>query len=269
MPPKRDDDHRHRPVTTVPPSPQPRVVKERLQKLLSRAGYASRREAERWIAGGRLTINGDQARLGSVAGPQDRLCLDGRPLVWPDPPCHPRVLLYHKAEGEICTRRDPAGRRTVFEQLPVLLDSRWVGVGRLDINSSGLMLFSDDGELAHRLMHPSAQIEREYLVRVRGSVAPRLLQRLLDGVELEDGWARFSDIQASEVDRDGANRWFCVVLLEGRNREVRRLWESQGLQVSRLKRVRFGNVFLGPRDHRSHWRELSEAELLGLQALLP
>ena len=273
MPPERGGGGRRRRRPLQSPSAQEpsagRAGKERLQKLLSRAGHASRREAERWIADGRLTLNGVQARLGSVAGPQDRLCLDGRPLPWREAPRDPRVLLYHKSEGEICTRRDPAGRRTVFEQLPPLPASRWVGVGRLDINSSGLMLFTDDGDLAHQLMHPAAQIEREYLVRVRGAPAPELLRRLLDGVELEDGWARFSDIQAAAVDRDGANRWFCVVLMEGRNREVRRLWESQGLQVSRLKRVRFGNVFLGSRDRCGHWRDLSDRELGELRALVP
>ncbi len=247
------------------PAPSAGGGKERLQKLLSRGGYASRREAERWIADGRLTLNGVQPRLGSVAGPEDRLCLDGRPLPWPETPRCPRVLLYHKREGEICTRYDPSDRPTVFEALPPLHGSRWVGVGRLDINSSGLLLFTDDGGLAHRLMHPSAQIEREYMVRVRGTVTPAQLRRLSDGVELEDGWARFSDIQAAEGDRDGANRWFCVVLLEGRNREVRRLWESQGLQVGRLKRVRFGPVFLEPKDRRGHWRDLTEREVVALQ----
>jgi 23S rRNA pseudouridine2605 synthase len=172
-----------------------------------------------------------------------------------------RCLLYNKPTGEVCSRKDPEGRRTVFERLPKVKGGRWISIGRLDYNTSGLLLFTTDGELANALMHPSANIEREYLVRVKGDVAEEQLQAMLDGVLLDDGVARFTDIQPGRGDEDSANHWFYVVLMEGRNREVRRLWESQGLVVSRLKRVRYGDLFIPSSVKKGQWQELGQAEV--------
>ncbi len=224
--------------------------------MLARAGLGSRREVEHWIATGRLAINGATAQLGQHWQAGMRLTLDGKSLRLPTQRVGLRVLMYHKPEGEICTRSDPQGRPTVFDRLPPIRGGRWIGIGRLDANSSGLMLFCNNGTLARHLMHPSANIDREYLVRVRGNVDEALLQRLRQGVVLEDGPARFSDIQTG-----GGYRWFRVVLRRGRKREVRRLWESQGVQVSRLKRTRFGPVSLVGYLRRGEWRELCAAEL--------
>ena len=174
------------------------------------------------------------------------------------------MLIYNKPEGEVCTRDDPEGRPTVFDQLPGLKQGRWVNVGRLDINTTGLLLFTTDGELANRLMHPSWQMDREYAVRVMGEVDEEMIERLKEGVMLEDGPARFTDIVSSGG--EGINRWFHVCLLEGRNREVRRLWESQGVRVNRLKRVRFGPVFLGAEVPVGRWREMNQQELDVLSA---
>jgi len=176
-----------------------------------------------------------------------------------------RVIMYNKPEGELCTRKDPEGRRTVFERLPRLKGERWIAIGRLDINTSGLLLFTTDGELANRLMHPSTQVEREYAVRVMGDVKREHIVAMVDGVMLEDGPARFTDVQ--EFGGEGINTWFHVVILEGRNREVRRLWESQGLTVSRLKRVRYGNIFLDKRAKAGEWVELSQDEVDDLATL--
>jgi 23S rRNA pseudouridine2605 synthase len=234
---------------------------EKLQKVLARAGIASRREIERWIEAGRVTINGKAAQLGDRVGARDRLMVDGQ-FVEPAPAEEARCILYHKPQGEVCSRSDPEGRRTVFERLPKLKAGRWISIGRLDFNTSGLLLFTTDGELANALMHPSSNIEREYMVRVMGDVEEEMLQRMLDGVMLEDGIARFTDIQ--EMGGEGINRWFCVVLMEGRNREVRRLWESQGLTVSRLKRVRYGEVFIPSKVKQGQWMELERAEVKSL-----
>ncbi|MCB1674737.1 MAG: pseudouridine synthase, partial [Halioglobus sp.] len=186
---------------------------------------------------------------------------DGKPLA-PVPARRTRCILYHKPTGEVCSRDDPQGRRTVFQRLPKLKAGRWISIGRLDYNTSGLLLFTTDGELANALMHPSANIEREYMVRVMGSVQPDMLQRMSEGVMLEDGVARFTDIQ--DGGGDGINHWFYVVLMEGRNREVRRLWESQGLTVSRLKRVRYGEVFIPSRVRQGQWTELDPKEVKSL-----
>lgn len=237
---------------------------EKLQKVLARAGLGSRREMERWIEQGRVTIDGRPAALGDRVDPRRRLAVDGRVLEAP-PPTETRCILYHKPTGEVCSRKDPEGRRTVFENLPRLPSGRWISIGRLDFNTSGLLLFSTDGELANALMHPSSNIEREYMVRVMGEVTTDKLQNMLDGVMLEDGVARFTDIQ--EGNGDGANRWFYVVIMEGRNREVRRLWESQGLTVSRLKRVRYGDVFIPSRVRQGQWVELDPKEVKGLYRL--
>lgn len=234
---------------------------ERLQKVLARAGIASRREAEDWISAGRIKVNGAQARLGQRVIASDAIALDGRLLEREALSASVRrVLLYNKPVGEICTRHDPEGRRTVFESLPKLREGRWLNVGRLDINTSGLLLLTTDGELANRLMHPSFGMDREYAVRVHGEVDEAMLERLKQGVTLEDGKARFSDIQKAP-EGDGINHWYHCVVLEGRNREVRRLWESQGVQVSRLKRVRFGPVFLTAKLAQGRFRELTQAEV--------
>ena len=237
-------------------------MKERLQKILARAGLGSRREIEDWIRAGRVAVNGRTARLGDQAGPRDRITIDGRPVRLQ--PAERRVILYHKPAGEVCTRRDPEGRPTVFRNLPRVKGGRWIAVGRLDLNTSGLMLFTTDGELANRLMHPSREIEREYAVRVLGQVPAEILDALQRGVQLEDGPARFESI--TDAGGEGANHWYHVVLKEGRYREVRRLWEAAGVTVSRLIRIRFGPVRL-PRNLRTgHWRELGGRELDALLA---
>ena len=213
---------------------------EKLQKVLARAGMGSRRELEEWISAGRVKVNGQIATLGDRVTAADRITVDGKKLAAPSGKTGHSVLLYNKPLGEICTRNDPEGRPTVFDHLPKLQHARWVTVGRLDINTTGLLLFTTDGELANKLMHPSTQIEREYAVRVMGEVTDEMLRNLTRGVELEDGIARFDGI--SDGGGEGANHWYHVVIQEGRNREVRRLWESQGVKVSRLKRVRYGNI---------------------------
>ncbi len=216
---------------------------EKLQKVLARAGYGSRRVMETWISAGRIKVNGAIAGLGDRVGPDDKILVDGKKLAANTAIEVPqRILLYNKPIGEICTRDDPEGRKTVFDNLPELHHARWVVIGRLDINTSGLLLFTTDGELANRLMHPSSQVEREYAVRVLGDVSPEMIAAMHEGVMLEDGKARFTDIQYFAG--ENSNHWYHVVILEGRNREVRRLWESQGVRVSRLKRVRFGNIFI-------------------------
>jgi len=221
--------------------PQP-AADEKLQKVLARAGVGSRREMERWIEEGRITVDGRAAKLGDRVQSGQRLRIDGRLLPSPTLAPKPRVLLYHKPEGEMTTRSDPQGRPTVFDNLPSIRHGRWVAIGRLDVNSSGLLLFTTDGELAHRLMHPSAEVEREYAVRVLGAVAMESIQRLTSGVTLEDGPARFDSV--IDAGGSGANHWYHVVLREGRNREVRRMWEAIGAKVSRLIRVRYGIVTL-------------------------
>jgi len=234
---------------------------EKLQKVLARTGLGSRREMERWIEQGRIGIDGRVAQLGDRVGAGARITVDGKPLNRA-PASETRCILYHKPVGEVCSRKDPQGRRTVYERLPPLKSGRWISIGRLDYNTSGLLLFTTDGELANALMHPSANIEREYMVRVMGGVDEAVLQRLVEGVMLEDGVARFTDIQ--DGGGDGINHWFYVVIMEGRNREVRRLWESQGLTVSRLKRVRYGEVFIPSKVKQGQWVELEPKEIKSL-----
>ena len=231
---------------------------QKLQKVLANLGLGSRRKMERWIEEGRVTVDGSVATLGDRVHAGQALRLDGKPLEV-DAAEQVRVLLYHKPVREVCSRDDPEGRKTVFERLPKLNSGRWISVGRLDFNTSGVLLFTTDGALANALMHPSNAIEREYLVRVMGRVDEPMLERLKDGVELDDGPARFSDIQ--EGGGDGINRFFYVVLMEGRNREVRRLWESQGTAVSRLKRVRYGEVFLPSKLKKGQWLELPQRDV--------
>ncbi|NVK39940.1 MAG: pseudouridine synthase [Oceanospirillaceae bacterium] len=240
---------------------------EKLQKVLARSGLGSRREMERWIEEGRFTVDGERAGLGDRIGPDARVMLDGRPvkLIF-ERESQRRVLIYNKPLGEISTRHDPEGRKTVFDHLPPLSQGRWIAIGRLDINTTGLLLFTTDGELANAMMHPSAQVDREYAVRVLGNVDDEMLERLKQGVLLEDGVARFTDVQF--FDGEGANKWFHCVVMEGRNREVRRLWESQGVQVSRLKRVRYGPLFLPSDVPVGTWKELTPKEIKALSKML-
>lgn len=233
---------------------------ERIQKVLARGGLGSRREIERWIEEGRLTVNGTKVELGQSLSSGDVLHLNGRIVKWEKFAQQPtRVLVYHKPTGEVVTRRDPEGRPVIFTQLPKLQVGRWIAVGRLDINTSGLILVTNNGELANRLMHPSTEIEREYAVRILGEVDDEMLERLKTGVELEDGKAHFDDIQFFAG--EGANKWYHVVVKEGRNRLVRRLWESQNVKVSRLMRVRYGPAALPERVKAHSFYELDEKEL--------
>ncbi|GGK74202.1 23S rRNA pseudouridine(2605) synthase RluB [Amphritea balenae] len=240
---------------------------EKLQKVLARSGVGSRREMERWIEAGRISVNGELATLGDRISVRDEVEVDGvaQKMVF-DRDSERRVLVYNKPLGEVSTRHDPEGRATVFDHLPPLKQGRWIAVGRLDINTSGLLLFTTDGELANNLMHPSANIDREYAVRILGDVNDDMIARLKKGVLLDDGMARFSDVQY--FDGDGANKWYHVVVMEGRNREVRRLWESQSVQVSRLKRVRYGPFFLPSEVKAGHWKELEQKEINMLSSMM-
>lgn len=235
-------------------------MSEKLQKVLARVGLGSRRYMEEVIAAGRVSINGKVAQVGERIEPADELRIDGRKVQFQiEDEIRRRVLIYYKPEGEICSRNDPESRPTVFEQLPSIPGDRWVMVGRLDINSSGLLLFTNDGELANRLMHPSNEIEREYAVRVMGEVTPQIKKNMTQGVVLDDGPAKFESF--SEIGGEGINRWYQVVVKEGRNREVRRIFESQGLKVSRLLRTRYGTVIL-PRELRTgRWIELDKNDI--------
>ncbi len=239
---------------------EPRPSGEKLQKVLARAGLGSRRDIEQWIADGRVKVNGAVATLGARVEPRDAISVDGQLLKREDAQVVRRVLIYNKPEGEICTRDDPEGRPTVFDRLPRPKEGRWINIGRLDINTTGLLLFTTDGELANRLMHPSYEMDREYAVRVRGEVTEEMVEQLKAGVMLEDGPAKFTDIKEAPGG-DGLNHWFHCVVMEGRNREVRRLWESQGVVVSRLKRVRFGPVFMTSDLPMGRWREMGQREV--------
>ncbi|STX28788.1 ribosomal large subunit pseudouridine synthase B [Legionella beliardensis] len=241
---------------------------ERLQKILSQAGLGSRREMERWIEQGLVKVNGQLAKLGDSATAEDKITAKGKDI--PNPlkrSVKTRILIYHKPIGEISSRHDPKHTRTVFDKLPTLRQGRWIQVGRLDINTSGLLLFTNNGELANYLMHPKYGLEREYAVRVHGQVSPELIKNLLKGVQLEDGLAQFKSItfQGGE----GSNAWYHVTLTEGRNREVRRLWESQGVEVSRLIRIRYGNIHMPRFLTRGSYHELSAKEIDSLLASIP
>ena len=225
--------------------------------MLAAAGLGSRREIETWIAAGRVTVNGNVVALGARAGPADDIRVDGKPVTL-EKSAGPRVLLYHKPVGELVTRSDPQGRRTVFASLP---PGRWVAVGRLDLNSSGLLLLTDSGELANRLMHPRYGLEREYAARIRGELQPGEKKQLLDGVALDEAPARFEKIEVYR-EGEGANRWYRVVLKEGRNREVRRLFEALGHPVSKLVRLRYGPVALPADLAPGRWRELHNPVIL-------
>ena len=213
---------------------------DRIQKVLANAGYGSRREIEKLINNGKIKVNGKLATIGQCIEEKDQVAINSRPIrLHQQRKKKPKVLAYYNLAGEVCTRRDEKGRETVFKNLPRLRNSRWISIGRLDLNTTGLLLFTTDGELANKLMHPSSEIEREYAVRVFGRVTKENINTLLDGVELEDGFAKFTDIVDSGG--KGTNHWYHVVVMEGRNKEVRRLWESQGVQVTRLIRTRFGS----------------------------
>ncbi|MFA9487733.1 MULTISPECIES: 23S rRNA pseudouridine(2605) synthase RluB [unclassified Mannheimia] len=246
-----------------------KVVGEKLQKILARAGKGSRRELEEIIASGRVSVDGKIASLGDrvQVSSSTKIRIDGHLVnLMPAQKEICRVLMYYKPEGELCTRSDPEGRATVFDRLPRLTGARWIAVGRLDINTSGLLLFTTDGELANRLMHPSREVEREYSVRVFGNIDDAMLQRLRKGVQLEDGPANFKQIKV--VGGTGLNQWFDVTLTEGRNREVRRLWESQGVEVSRLIRIRYGNIKLDKGLPRGGWEEMGLEQVNYLRELV-
>jgi 23S rRNA pseudouridine2605 synthase len=241
------------------------AVTEKLHKVLADAGVGSRREMERWIEAKRVTVNGVTATLGTRVADDDRILVDGQPLERSRASVA-RILIMNKAEGIVCTRRDPEGRPTCFDGLPRLTGARWVVVGRLDINSSGLLMLSNDGALVHRLMHPSSNLDREYAVRVSGLIDEDMERVLREGVLLDDVVAKFTDI--ARHGGSGQNHWYHVTLMEGRNREVRRLLESQGIRVSRLKRVRYGPVILPGSLRRGHWQEMSAADVTMLYRIL-
>lgn len=225
--------------------------------MLAAAGLGSRREIETWIEAGRVSVNGKVAKLGDRAAPSDAILVDGKAVARPsDAP--PRVLLYHKPVGQLVTRSDPQGRATVFEQLP---PGRWVAVGRLDLNSSGLLLLTDSGGLANRLMHPRYGLEREYVARIRGALQPAEERKLVQGIPLDGVPAKFESVRSDRAS-EGTNRWYRVVLKEGRNREVRRLFEAVGHPVSRLVRVRYGPLELPADLAPGRWIELRNPVIL-------
>lgn len=237
---------------------------EKLHKVLAQSGFGSRRAMEERIRAGEVTVNGKVAGIGDRVTAEDRVKVGDRVLHWPQADRLPRVLLYHKPEGEIVSNDDPQGRPTVFARLPPAKGAKWLAIGRLDFNTSGLLIFTTSGDLANRMMHPRFEVDREYAVRVLGTVHPAALDALRAGVRLEDGVARFEQLE--EEGGEGANRWFRVLLREGRNRIVRRLFESQNLTVSRLMRVRFGAVVLPPQLKRGQFIELPAAEVERLLA---
>ncbi len=215
---------------------------EKIQKILAKAGVGSRRQMEEWIKEGRVKVNKNLAHLGQRVLRKDKVFVDGK-LVQQAESVLPEILIYNKPEGEICSKNPEKDKKSVFDSLPEIATGRWIAVGRLDLNTSGLLLFTNDGDLANKLMHPSQQVQREYAVRVFGEVTEQMLERMVNGVKLDDGLGRFEEIQTSG-EAEGLNQWYHVVVVEGRNRLVRRLWESQGVKVSKLKRVRYGDVFL-------------------------
>lgn len=245
-----------------------RLPKERIQKALARQGVASRRQIENLIAEGKLLLNGKPVVVGDQVSPGDVVVLEGKKIVIRnDENQLPRVIAYHKPEGEICSRNDPQGRPTIFDNLPHIVHARWVAIGRLDINTAGLILLTDNGELANKLMHPSSKVEREYLVRTLGVATQDVMKQLVNKVELEDGPAHFEEV-TYVGGGEGVNHWYHVTILEGRNREVRRLWEAVGLQVSRLKRLRYGTVTLASTHRLGTVKELPEKAVKELAAIV-
>jgi 23S rRNA pseudouridine2605 synthase len=238
-------------------------MSEKIQKVLAAAGLGSRRQLEVWIKEGRISVNGQVATLGDRITGEEKVKVDGREIdLIKSQSKKTRVLLYHKPEGEICSHADPEKRPSVFDRLPMIRNGRWISIGRLDFNTSGVLLLTNDGELANRLMHPSAEIEREYAVRIQGEVGKAMLDTLRKGVKLDDGEAHFDTI--SDAGGEGSNHWFHVVVREGRNRLVRRLWESQDVRVSRLIRVRFGEITLPRFLKRGRWEELEKETINNL-----
>ncbi len=235
---------------------------EKLQKVLARAGIGSRREMERWIEQGRVKVNDQVATIGDRVSDKDNIKVDNKFISQRRTQVQQRVIAYHKPVGEVCTRDDPEGRTTIFKNLPKLKSGRWISVGRLDLNTSGLLLLTTDGELANKLMHPSSEIEREYAVRILGEASPEIIKELKTNVPLEDGDAHFVDVKAAGG--QGANHWYHVVLKEGRNREVRRLWEYFGFAVSRLMRIRYGDIKLERRVRPSKSEDLTDKEMIAL-----
>ena len=243
-------------------------VSTKLQKALADAGYGSRRELEEWILAGRVSVNGEPAHIGQRIGPSDKIRVNGKLAhLRLAAERRQRVLMYHKPEGEIVSRDDPQGRPSVFAKLPRMRGDRWIAIGRLDFNSCGLLLFTNDGALADRMMHPRSGIEREYAVRVVGELSEDAKQRLTSGIELEDGLARFGRLV--DGGGEGTNRWYRVTLFEGRNREVRRMFEAVGVTVSRLMRVRYGPVQMPPRLKRGMVLELEPSEVAILLKQIP
>lgn len=236
-------------------------MSEKIQKVLANAGVGSRRQIETWITQNRITVNGQLATIGCRVEPQAKICIDDKPIKWQAQVSdRTRILLYHKPEGEVATRSDPQGRPTVFDNLPILRRQRWIQVGRLDLNTSGLLIFTTNGALANYLMHPRYEFEREYSVRVMGKVTDQALHHLKTGVLLEDGMAHFDSI-TKDPGGTGINHWYHVTLKEGRQREVRRLWETQGVVVSRLIRVRYGSIWLPRLLKPGHYEELEKKQV--------
>ena len=241
-------------------------MKHRIHKVLAEHGHGSRRGIEQLIKQNKVEVNGKIAKIGQLVSEKDSFKIEGKSIfLKPKDQKDIRILIYNKKVGEVSSRRDPENRPTIFDNLPRLNSGRWVSVGRLDINTSGLILFTNNGELANKLMHPSSLIEREYVARIHGLVTRKIVQKLVDGVKLEDGLARFTDVQ--EGKKGKTNQWFAMVIMEGRTREVRRLWESQNLQVSRLKRVRYGDIFLPANLKQGSYKELSKGEVKVIEHL--
>jgi len=254
------------PDHATPARRAPVTATHKLQKLLAQAGLGSRREMEELIASGEVSINGKVAGTGDRAGPDDIVRVGKRTIHLKFGERLPRVMLYHKPEGEIVSRDDPQGRPSVFDKLPQLQSSKWISIGRLDFNTSGLLIFTTDGELANRLMHPRFEVEREYAVRIMGRLTSEQMVQLTTGIELEDGLAKFE--QLADQGGEGSNRWYQVILKEGKNREVRRMFEVVGMMVSRLTRVRFGPINLPPRLKRGKSMELDEVQVQRLLKLV-
>ena len=239
-------------------------MKTRIHKILADHGIGSRRGIESLIKQRKVKVNGELATLGQLVSEHDIFEVEGRTVrLSKKDPSKKRILMYNKKVGEISSRNDPDHKKTIFDSLPKLKSGRWVSVGRLDINTSGLILFTNDGTLANQLMHPSSNIEREYIARVHGQVTDQILNNLIKGVKLEDGFAKFTDVQGGR--KGNTNQWFAMVIMEGRTREVRRLWESQGLEISRLKRVRYGSLFLPASLKQGAFKELSKSEISALE----
>ena len=239
-------------------------MKIRIHKVLADHGIGSRRGIESLIRQKKILVNGQLASIGQLVSDKDVFEVEGRMVrLSKKDPTNKRILMYNKKVGEISSRKDPDHKKTIFDTLPRLKSGRWVSVGRLDINTSGLILFTNDGSLANQLMHPSSNIEREYVARVHGKVTDEILQNLTNGVKLEDGFAKFTDVQGGR--KGNTNQWFAMVIMEGRTREVRRLWESQGLEISRLKRVRYGNLFLPATLRQGAFKELTKGEINALE----